>query len=87
MAKNKQKIPSQFAAAKKDEVPFAIILGEDELKAGFVTVKEQRWRLVDGKKDNVESQTKGIPIKRDELVQWLKNTATLTGWASGKLVE
>ncbi|KAF8899592.1 hypothetical protein CPB84DRAFT_1847615 [Gymnopilus junonius] len=35
LAKNKPKISAQFAAGEKDEVPFAIILGTDELKAGL----------------------------------------------------
>jgi histidyl-tRNA synthetase len=84
LAKNKPKLPTQFAAGERDEVPFAIILGADELKAGFVTVKEQKWELVDGKKVKIESTEKGVQIKRDELIQWLKATPTFADWASGK---
>jgi len=79
-------LPTQFAAGEKDEVPFAIILGADELKAGLVTVKEQKWQLVDGKKVKVASADKGTQVRRDELVSWLKATPTLAGWASGKWV-
>ena len=86
MAKTKPKLPAQFAAGEKDEVPFAIILGADELKAGLVTVKEQKWQFVDGKKEKVASADKGAQVKRDELVSWLKATPTLAGWSSGKLV-
>ncbi|TFY75696.1 hypothetical protein EWM64_g8317 [Hericium alpestre] len=84
LAKNKPKLPAQFAAGERDEVPFAIILGGDELKAGLVTVKEQRWQLVDGKKSKVESAEKGTQVKRAELVQWLKDTQTYKEWSNGK---
>ena len=67
LAKTKPKLPAQFAAGEKDEVPFAIILGEAELKEGFVTVKEQKWDMVDGKKVKIESADKGVKIKRDVL--------------------
>ncbi|EKM84372.1 hypothetical protein AGABI1DRAFT_110896 [Agaricus bisporus var. burnettii JB137-S8] len=86
LAKNKPKLPAQFAAGEKDEAPFAIILGADELKAGLVTVKEQKWELVDGKKVKVQSADQGTKVKRDELVLWLKETKTYREWDAGKLV-
>lgn len=61
-------------------MPFAIILGTDELKQGLVTVKEQRWELVDGKKVKIESANKGTQVRRDELVRWLRETATWKEW-------
>ena len=64
-------------------MPFAIILGTDELAAGLVTVKEQRWELVDGKKVKIESMDKGTQVKRAELVQWLKSTETWKEWNEG----
>ncbi|PCH34343.1 histidyl-tRNA synthetase [Wolfiporia cocos MD-104 SS10] len=85
--KNKPKLPAQFAAGERDEVPFAIILGGDELKEGLVTVKEQKWELVDGQKRKIESADKGVKVKRDELVQWLKQTQTFTEWSSGKWLQ
>lgn len=84
--KNKPKLPTQFAAGERDEVPFAIILGESELKEGFVTVKEQKWELKDGHKVKIESNDKGTKVRRGELVEWLKQTATYAEWASGKWV-
>lgn len=86
MAKKKPKLPAQFAAGEKDEVPFAIILGGEELKAGLVTVKEQKWEFVDGKKVKVQSADQGSKVKRDGLVQWLKNTKTYQEWDAGKLI-
>lgn len=87
LAKNKPKLNAQFAAGERDEVPFAVILGADELRAGLVTVKEQRWELVDGKKSKVESADKGTQVPRAELVRWLKDTATFKDWSSGRLIR
>jgi len=85
--KNKPKLQAQFAAGERDEVPFAVILGETELKEGLVTVKEQKWELADGKKVKIESTDKGVKVRRDELVQWLKQTSTFAEWSSGKWVQ
>lgn len=38
--KVKPKLPAQFKAAEANGVPFAIFLGEDEVKAGNVKIKE-----------------------------------------------
>ncbi len=76
LAKNKPKIAAQFAAGERDEVPFAIILGADELKAGLVTVKEQKWEFRDGKRVKIPSEEKGTQVKRAELVTWLKKSET-----------
>ena len=86
MFKRKAKLPAQFDAAERDEVPFDIIIGENELKEGLVTVKEQKWEFVDGKKAKIESNDKGTKVKREELIQWLKNTSTFKEWESGKLI-
>lgn len=85
--KNKPKLPAQFAAGERDEAPFAVILGEAELKEGLVTVKEQKWELKEGRKVKIESTDKGVKVRRDELVQWLKQTPTFTEWSSGKWVQ
>lgn len=61
-------------------MPFAIIMGTDELKAGLVTVKEQKWELVEGKKVKIQSTDKGTQVKRDELVEWLKSSNTWKEW-------
>ncbi|KAH9010907.1 histidine-tRNA ligase [Lactarius hengduanensis] len=87
LAKNKPKLNAQFAAGERDEVPYAVILGGEELKAGLVTVKEQRWEFVDGKKVKVESTDKGTQVPRAELVQWLKATETFRDWSGGRLIR
>jgi histidyl-tRNA synthetase len=84
LAKTKPKIKPQFDAGERDEVPFAIILGGEELKNGLVTVKEQKWELVDGKKEKVMSTDSGVKVKRSELVAWIRATRTFTEWASGR---
>ncbi|KAF8167160.1 hypothetical protein B0H34DRAFT_680502 [Crassisporium funariophilum] len=84
LAKTKPKLSAQFTAGEKDEVPFAIILGTDELNAGLVTVKEQKWELKDGAKVKIENADKGTQVKRDELADWLKATETWKEWSNGK---
>lgn len=63
-----------------------VILGSDELQAGLVTVKEQKWELVDGEKVPIQSTDKGTKVKRAELAQWLKQTPTYLQWAVGNWV-
>ncbi|KDQ22480.1 hypothetical protein PLEOSDRAFT_35777, partial [Pleurotus ostreatus PC15] len=86
LAKNKPKLPTQFAAGECNEVPFAVILGGDELKEGLATVKEQKWELVDGKGAKIESADKGTKVLRSELVTWLHNSQTFKEWSTDRLV-
>ncbi|KAL5533884.1 hypothetical protein ACEPAG_344 [Sanghuangporus baumii] len=85
LAKRKPKLPAQFATGEKDEVPFAIILGDEELKEGLVTVKEQKWEMKNGKKTKIESADKGMKIKRAELIDWLKSSQVYKDWQVGIL--
>ncbi|KAG1879642.1 histidyl-tRNA synthetase [Suillus tomentosus] len=86
LAKKKPKLTAQFMAGEKDEVPFAVILGGDELKEGLVTIKEQKWEFVDGKKTKVQSEDQGLKVRRDGLISWIKQTPTYQGWSSGRLI-
>jgi len=53
-------------------VPFAVILGESEVKEGFVTVKEQRWDIDEnGVKEKRKDESTGEKVRREELVEWL----------------
>nr|POF26010.1 histidine--trna ligase, mitochondrial [Quercus suber] len=52
--KVKPKLPQQFKAAEVNGVPFAIILGEDELKAGKCKIKEMGLSEGHPEKDGVE---------------------------------
>lgn len=82
MAKNKPKFPAQFAAIDKDEVPFAIILGESELQEGFVTVKEQIWETVGDTKQKAKDDSQGHKVARNELISWLKGS---NAWKSSRI--
>ncbi|TFL03302.1 hypothetical protein BDV98DRAFT_581307 [Pterulicium gracile] len=91
LAKAKPKLPTQFAAGERDEVPFAIILGDSELKEGLVTVKEQRWERREQKDGSfvkekvvVGEGDKGTKVKRSELVEWLKKTKTWEEFKQGR---
>ncbi|KAJ3776257.1 histidine-tRNA ligase [Lentinula raphanica] len=87
LAKKKPKLPVQFAAGERDEVPFAVILGENEIKEGYVMVKQQRWEMVDGKKVKVlaEGDEKGERVDRGQLIDWLRATQIWKDWEEGKL--
>jgi len=61
MYKNKPKLPQQFTAAEKNGVPFAVVLGEDELKEGKVKIKEMGL-----KGDHPEKN--GVDVSMDDLV-------------------
>lgn len=87
LAKKKPKLPAQFLAGERDEVPFAVILGENEVREGYVMVKQQKWEMVDGKKVKVlaEGDEKGEKVERKELVAWLRGTRTWKDWEEGLL--
>jgi len=60
--KVKPKLPQQFAGAEKNGVPYAVVLGEDELAAGMVKIKEM------GLPDS-HPEKKGIDVKLENLVE------------------
>ncbi|PUU74699.1 hypothetical protein B9Z19DRAFT_1092163 [Tuber borchii] len=61
MYKNKPKLPQQFTGAEKNGVPFAVVLGENELKEGKVKIKEMG--LSEG-----HPEKKGVDVSKDDLV-------------------
>jgi histidyl-tRNA synthetase len=63
--KRRPKLQKQFEVVDKEQVPFAVIIGPDELKEGFIRVKEQKGKDASGNSD-------GEKVKRNELVSWLK---------------
>jgi len=64
MYKAKPKLRAQFDVCDKEHIPIAVILGPDELKDGFVKVKEQK-----GKE---EASGDGEKIRREELIPYLR---------------
>lgn len=69
MYKAKPKLQKQFEVVDKEQVPFAVIIGPDELKEGYVRVKEQRGKDASGNSD-------GEKVKRENLILWLKERLT-----------
>lgn len=65
--KAKPKWQKQFEIVDKEQIPFAVIIGPDELREGIVRVKEQKGKDASGgEADN------GEQVKREELVAWLR---------------
>lgn len=67
--KVKPKLPQQFASAERNGVPYAVVLGEDELAAGMVKIKEMG--LPEGHPDK-----NGVDVKLDELVEEVRKRIT-----------
>ena len=63
--KTKAKLQSQFKSAEQGGVPFAVILGEDELAAGKVKVKEMGLPEGHAEKDGVE-------VEKSSMVEEIK---------------
>ncbi|KAG1313912.1 hypothetical protein G6F64_001883 [Rhizopus arrhizus] len=67
--KNKPKLDKQFAVCDKEMIPFAVIIGKDELEKGQVRIKDMR------SKD--ETQGGGVTIEQTKMIQELKSRLTL----------
>lgn len=68
MYKSKPKTQKQFEIVDRDQIPFAIILGPEELKSGHVRIKEQV-----GKEGNLAIQDKcGVVVERSQMISLLK---------------
>ncbi|KAF7722149.1 Cytoplasmic and mitochondrial histidine tRNA synthetase [Apophysomyces ossiformis] len=65
MFKNKPKLDKQWAACEKEQIPFAVIIGRDELDKGEIRVKDMRSKDA--------SQGGGVTIKRDNMVEELRS--------------
>ncbi|KAI9320413.1 histidyl-tRNA synthetase [Dichotomocladium elegans] len=64
MFKNKPKLEKQWALCEKDQIPYAVIIGQDEVDNNQVRLKDMMA------KD--KSQGAGITLSRNDLVQELK---------------
>ncbi|CAJ0903378.1 4818_t:CDS:10 [Entrophospora sp. SA101] len=64
MYKNKPKLQSQFTICDRDQIPFAVIIGPDEINNGEVKIKDMR-----SKEQGVGG---GVPIRRSEMIKELK---------------
>lgn len=64
MAKNKPKLEKQWAACEKDQIPFAVILGKDELEQSQVRIKDMRV------KDQLQGG--GSVVYRKDMIETLR---------------
>lgn len=67
--KVKPKLPQQFKAAETNGVPFALILGEDELKAGQCKLKEMGLPEGHPEKDGVNISMENLEKEVAERIQ------------------
>ncbi|KAJ9311344.1 hypothetical protein DTO271D3_8414 [Paecilomyces variotii] len=81
--KVKPKLPQQFKAAESNGVPFAVILGEEELKAGKVRIKEMGLEEGHPEKEGVLVDLKTLP---EEVKARLAKKNNPTTGASGTAV-
>lgn len=78
--KVKPKLPAQFKAAEVNGVPFALILGEDELAAGKCKIKEMG--LADG-----HPEKEGVMIEMENLETEVKERLGRQGGATAGVVN
>ncbi|RIB10325.1 histidyl-tRNA synthetase [Gigaspora rosea] len=64
MYKNKPKLQPQFSVCDRDQIPFAVIIGRDELNRGEVRIKDMRSKE--------QGEGGGASIKRSDMVNELK---------------
>ncbi|CAG8547956.1 12056_t:CDS:2, partial [Racocetra fulgida] len=62
--KNKPKLQSQFSVCDRDQIPFAVIIGRDELNRGEVRIKDMRSKE--------QGEGGGAFIKRSDMITELK---------------
>lgn len=86
--KVKPKLPNQFKAAEVNGVPFAIILGEDELAQGKVKIKEMGLSDDHPEKEGVLVNLADIAQEMKQRLQRKRELDQLTGRAEGlRVVE
>lgn len=81
--KQKPKLPAQFKAAEQSDIPFAVILGEDEQAQGKVKIKEMGLPEGHPEKDGVMvSTTKLVQEVRARLEKKALSNGTLSAMSS-----
>ncbi|CAG8531077.1 15144_t:CDS:10 [Funneliformis caledonium] len=65
MYKIKPKLQPQFSVCDRDQIPFAVIIGKDELNCGQVKIKDMRSKEQGG--------GAGTSVKRSDMIAELKN--------------
>ncbi|KAG1057041.1 hypothetical protein G6F43_001113 [Rhizopus delemar] len=67
MFKNKPKLEKQWNVCEKEQIPFAVIIGKDELDNKQVRIKDMRQK---------SNQGGGVVVERKEMIDVLKNKLT-----------
>ncbi|KAL7318600.1 Cytoplasmic and mitochondrial histidine tRNA synthetase [Mucor circinelloides] len=62
--KNKPKLEKQWLACEKEQIPFAVIVGKDEIESGKVRIKDMRSKNSD--------QGGGLVLDRKDMISELK---------------
>lgn len=65
MFKNKPKLDKQWNACEKDHIPFAVIIGRDELEKGEIRIKDMRSKDA--------AQGGGVTVRYADMVQELRS--------------
>lgn len=84
--KLKPKLPQQFKAAEQGGVPFGVILGEDELKAGKVRIKEMGLPEGHPEKEGVEVELASLVTELQKRLDAKQSTATLSEQLQGTVI-
>lgn len=86
--KVKPKLQNQFKAAEADGVPFAVILGEEEMAQGKVKIKEMGLRDGHPEKEGVLVNLNEIAHEVKQRISRKKELDGLVGQAEGlKVVD
>jgi histidyl-tRNA synthetase len=85
--KVKPKLPQQFKAAEQNGVPFAVILGEEELAAGKCKIKEMGLAEGHPEKDGVLVELDNLVAEVKQRVARLYQTGEVTAGVGGVSLE
>lgn len=83
MYKIKPRLPNQFKAAEANGVPYAIILGEDELAQGKVRIKELGLQDGHPEKDGVLVDESDVVVEVQERLRRKNELDAMTRQAEG----
>ncbi|KAG5458614.1 MAG: hypothetical protein BJ554DRAFT_1129 [Olpidium bornovanus] len=62
--KVKPRMQTQFDQCSRERIPYAVIIGKDEVESGIVKIKTMHTKI--------DSEGPGLPFKRTEMIPELK---------------
>jgi histidyl-tRNA synthetase len=87
MYKNKPKnIKLQFDVVDKESIPFAVIIGADEIRSGTVRIKDQtrtkeELAHAEAVAEGEGSSPNGELVQRSEMIDWIRRRLEVVGEA------